>query len=77
MIATRMASLLMLAAYATLSWCAMVHMELDLTWETGAPDGQARKMVMMNGQSPGPQLSLNQGDHVVVSAYCRPYTDLY
>ena len=47
--------------------CARVKFAIDLTWEIGAPDGQPRYMIFMNGQFPGPQLTLDQGDDVEVS----------
>ena len=40
--------------------------ELDLTWETRAPDGVPRKMILVNGQSPGPPLNIKEGDDVEV-----------
>ncbi|KAF2811395.1 laccase TilA [Mytilinidion resinicola] len=39
---------------------------LDLTWETGSPDGFAREMIHVNGQFPGPTLNINQGDAVEI-----------
>jgi FtsP/CotA-like multicopper oxidase with cupredoxin domain len=38
--------------------------EVELTWQTGAPDGVPRKMIFTNGQFPGPQLNLVEGDKV-------------
>ena len=46
--------------------CAQVKFAVDLTWELGAPDGQTRYMILVNGQFPGPQLTLDQGDDVEV-----------
>lgn len=40
--------------------------DLELTWESYAPDGFSRKMLLVNGQSPGPVLRFNQDDWVVV-----------
>ena len=37
-----------------------------VTWEDYAPDGYERKMLLVNGQSPGPELVINEGDTVVV-----------
>ena len=39
---------------------------IKLTWEKGAPDGFERYMIFINGQFPGPLLSLEEGDHVEV-----------
>ena len=50
--------------------CSHVQFEVDLTWETYAPDGNPRQMVLMNGQFPGPQLYLNFGDSVEVCISC-------
>ncbi|KAL1970786.1 hypothetical protein VTN77DRAFT_2620 [Rasamsonia byssochlamydoides] len=55
---------LCLAAFATSTYAARVPFELHLTWEEGAPDGNARKMIFMNGQFPGPQLTVDEGDEV-------------
>lgn len=56
-----------LAAVATLARAARVHFDLDLTWEAGAPNGQERQMIFVNGQFPGPPLILDQGDEVTVT----------
>ncbi|KAK3326870.1 multicopper oxidase [Apodospora peruviana] len=42
------------------------HFELTLTWQTHAPDGFAREMILTNGQFPGPLLEMDEGDEVVV-----------
>lgn len=39
---------------------------VTLTWAKGAPDGFERDMILMNGQFPGPQLDLDEGDSVEV-----------
>lgn len=41
--------------------------ELNLTWESGAPDGVAREQFMVNGQFPGPPLIMDEGDSVEVT----------
>ena len=66
-----MAPLKALLALATsglvhLAWAKSVHFDLNLTWQKGAPDGNAREMIFMNDQFPGPELRLNQGDDVEV-----------
>ncbi|KAJ5949009.1 Multicopper oxidase type 2 [Penicillium verhagenii] len=49
-----------------LALAKLVHFDLDLTWKQGAPDGNVREMVYINGQFPGPELRLDQGDDVEV-----------
>lgn len=39
---------------------------LTVTWETRAPDGNAREIFVINGQFPGPKLEINQGDDVEI-----------
>lgn len=39
---------------------------LTATWETRAPDGNAREIFVLNGQFPGPKLEINQGDDVEI-----------
>ncbi|XWW92692.1 hypothetical protein V2A60_000617 [Cordyceps javanica] len=40
--------------------------ELEITWEQYAPLGISRSMLLVNGQTPGPELKFNQDDNVVV-----------
>ncbi|KAG5926985.1 hypothetical protein E4U53_002942, partial [Claviceps sorghi] len=40
--------------------------DLTISWERYAPDGFARDMLLVNGQSPGPVLEMEQDDWVVV-----------
>ncbi|KAB8076014.1 multicopper oxidase-domain-containing protein [Aspergillus leporis] len=42
----------------------LVTFEANLTWEKGAPDGNLREMIFVNGQFPGAALTLNQYDDV-------------
>ncbi|KAF5867134.1 hypothetical protein ETB97_004054 [Aspergillus alliaceus] len=42
----------------------LVTFEADLTWAKGAPDGNLRDMIFVNGQFPAPALTLNQYDDV-------------
>lgn len=60
------ASLLGVAAVAQ---AATVHYSLDLTWETGSPNGVSREMIFVNGQFPGPSIILNEGDEAIVSIW--------
>lgn len=71
-----MAPVKTLLAWATsglmpLVWAKNIHFDLDLTWQKGAPDGNVREMIFMNDQFPGPELRLDQGDDVEVSADTR------
>jgi len=50
-----------------LSHAAKVHYNLDLTWDTGAPNGVERKMIFVNGRFPGPPLIMEYGDEITVS----------
>lgn len=43
--------------------------DLTVTWEDYAPDGFTRKMILVNGESPGPVLEVDQGDIVVVNLH--------
>ena len=43
--------------------------DLTITWEDYNPDGFTRKMMLVNGQSPGPLLEIDQGDWVVVTVH--------
>lgn len=54
-----------------LAWAKNVHFDLNLTWQKGAPDGNAREMIFMNDQFPGPELRIDQGDDVEVSFIFR------
>lgn len=41
---------------------------IKLTWEDGAPNGQAvRKMIKMNGSFPGPNIVVDEGDWLEVT----------
>ncbi|KAK1146947.1 hypothetical protein N8T08_002274 [Aspergillus melleus] len=44
-----------------------VRFNLTLTWEDHAPAGASRKMILTNGQFPGPLLEVDQGDDVEVT----------
>ncbi|KAF5005330.1 hypothetical protein FDECE_8226 [Fusarium decemcellulare] len=43
--------------------------DLKVTWEEHAPDGFSRQMLLVNGQSPGPVLEIDQDDWVVVHVH--------
>lgn len=49
-----------------ISLCKVVREVLTLTWEEGAPNGQVREMVKMNGQFPGPNFIWEEDDDIEV-----------
>jgi Multicopper oxidase len=57
---------IVLLSLFSISSSKLVREVLTLTWEEGAPDGQARDMVKMNGQFPGPQFYWDEGDDIEV-----------
>lgn len=54
------------SGFIPMAWAKGVHFDLNLTWQKGAPDGNARDMIFMNDQFPGPELRLDEGDDVEV-----------
>lgn len=65
----------LLVVVAALAWTARAaalprngtsSFTLRLTWEPRAPAGIPRRMLLVNGQSPGPVLALDQDDWVEV-----------
>lgn len=44
----------------------VIKHELTLTWEVGAPNGQARELIKMNGQFPGPAYVWDEDDDIEV-----------
>jgi FtsP/CotA-like multicopper oxidase with cupredoxin domain len=66
--------LLILLARLLAAWSLPTHnspkrvreFELVVTWAQHAPDGFSRNMFLINGQSPGPTIEVNQNDWVVV-----------
>jgi FtsP/CotA-like multicopper oxidase with cupredoxin domain len=49
-----------------LSQAKVAPFEVTLTWEDAAPDGYERKVILTNGQLPGPPLYVDQGDDVEI-----------
>ncbi|PMD17252.1 multicopper oxidase [Hyaloscypha hepaticicola] len=41
--------------------------QLTVTWENRSPDGFSRNMILVNGQSPGPAIEINEGEEVWVT----------
>jgi hypothetical protein len=58
---------LLLISLLTLCLAKVVPFEITLTWETAAPDGFERKVILTNGQLPGPPLYVDQGDDIEFS----------
>lgn len=58
---------LMIAIDLALIRAAHVHFALDLTWQTGSPNGFEREMIFVNNVFPGPPLIMDEGDEVTVS----------
>jgi FtsP/CotA-like multicopper oxidase with cupredoxin domain len=55
-----------LLGVAAIAHAATVHYSLDLTWETGSPNGVSREMVFVNGRFPGPAIILDEGDEAII-----------
>lgn len=52
---------------AGLSSAALVQQTLTLTTGTAAPDGVTRNVYFVNGQTPGPDIIVDQGDDVSIT----------
>lgn len=63
-------SLLTILATVAVVQASKVHYNLDLTWDTGAPNGVEREMIFINGRFPGPPLIMKQGDEITVGRRC-------
>lgn len=46
-----------------------VKEDLTVTWEVGSPDGNAREMIFVNGQMPGPPLVFDEDDDVEIHVH--------
>jgi FtsP/CotA-like multicopper oxidase with cupredoxin domain len=57
-------------------WNNTKKFDLTITWEDYAPDGFSRKMLLVNGLSPGPVLEINQDDKVVVKVHNQSPEDI-
>lgn len=56
----------LIALFVATASCKQVRFPMHLTWDKGAPDGNARYMIYVNGQFPAPELRLRYGDSVEV-----------
>ena len=43
--------------------------DLTVTWEKRAPNGVTRDVILINGQTPGPMIEVNEGDDVEVTVH--------
>ncbi|KAB5536176.1 multicopper oxidase-domain-containing protein [Coniochaeta sp. 2T2.1] len=48
---------------------SLVKQEWIISWETGAPNGQAREMIKINGQFPGPAVICDEDDDVEITVH--------
>ena len=69
MLLQRLSSFLVAGSLLAFGSCSHVRFEVELTWESRAPDGNPRQMVLINGRFPGPQLDLSFGDTVEVERH--------
>lgn len=44
----------------------LVKEQVTLTWEVGAPNGQPRELIKLNGQFPGPTFVWDEDDDIEV-----------
>ncbi|KAJ4267592.1 hypothetical protein NW762_003701 [Fusarium torreyae] len=58
-----------ITSVAATYWNSTRKFDLKVTWENHAPDGFSRKMLLVNGQSPGPVLEFTQDDFVIVKVH--------
>ncbi|KAJ5578638.1 uncharacterized protein N7459_007602 [Penicillium hispanicum] len=64
-------NLLLLLCFAQWASAATVNFSATLTWANTTVAGVTRSVILTNGQYPGPQLRLNQGDTVIFDVYNR------
>lgn len=67
---------LLLSALAEAVSGKMVREELTLEWERGAPNGQPRDVITMNGQFPGPTFVWDEDDDVEVGIRAAIATEM-
>ena len=64
-------SLFLLLCLAQWTTAATVNFSATLTWANRTVAGVRRSVILTNGQYPGPELRLNQGDTVIFDVYNR------
>jgi FtsP/CotA-like multicopper oxidase with cupredoxin domain len=62
-------SLLLAWVFSTLVTSALVKKDWTITWEPGAPNGQERNMIKINGQFPGPTILCDEEDDIEVTVH--------
>jgi len=55
------------AEFPTLIHGRVISKKMTLTWADGAPNGNARKMIKINDNFPGPSIFADQGDVIEVT----------
>ncbi|KAF8466319.1 conidial pigment biosynthesis oxidase Arb2 [Kalaharituber pfeilii] len=60
---------LILLLWSPLATARLVRHKFVITWEVGAPNGNAREMIKINREFPGPNLWLNQYDDVEITVH--------
>lgn len=63
---------LLYLAMAGQALAALIKQDWVLTWEIGAPNGQPREMIKINGQFPGPALHADEDDDIEVCSVQQP-----
>ncbi|CAK3990816.1 conidial pigment biosynthesis oxidase arb2 brown2 [Lecanosticta acicola] len=61
------ACLAAVALLPSITSAKLVQTSLELTWDLGAPNGQWREMIYVNGSMPGPALIFDEDDDVEVT----------
>lgn len=66
-----MGSLLLFLLFCFTEWAsaATVYFGVNLTWANHSVAGVRREIILTDGQYPGPELRLNQGDDVYFDVY--------
>lgn len=62
---------LFLLSWVLPAWVAGALFKQDwvITWELGAPNGQEREMIKINGQFPGPTILCDEDDDIEISVH--------
>ena len=61
-------------AFCSSSFAATRQFSVELEWANASPDGFEKQQIMVNGQSPGPALVIDQDDDVEVRLVVRSTT---
>lgn len=60
---------ILLLCFTEWAFAATVYFTANLTWAEHSVAGFQREIILTNGQYPGPELRLNQGDDVYFDVY--------